>query len=129
MAAKNGLDILFRIFRDLLELVDNYQAALVGLLQEGENLFDSIIGLGDIAQLDVECRGVLNGVVAEAGTQRLQRECKQATHLRASRSYFLEHCRTKSVDKLAESGRMEYVYRDRDIVLGQFGLVEDEVDQ
>ena len=62
VSPQQSLYVLLRIFGNLLELVNRYDARLVRMSQILENLIERIFGPLDISQLDIESGKIGDGV-------------------------------------------------------------------
>ena len=65
MSPQQSLYILLRIFGNLLELINRYDAKLVRMRQILENLIERIFGSLDISQLHIESGKIGDGVEPE----------------------------------------------------------------
>ncbi len=81
MASQYSLGILFRIFRNLLKLVNNNYNRLFAMLYEVKNFFERIFRMLNVAQLYVKSRESAHRVKTKCSLERFKCS-KEASHPR-----------------------------------------------
>ena len=129
MSAQKSLDILLRILRNLLELIDGNNTGPVRIGQIPENLLQRVFGMFDVAQLDTEGRHSAYGIEPEPSTDRLEGADEEVDHLFALWQQGLVYLAAEQVSKFAQARCVEDVDKKSIVVPADFFLVIAELDQ
>ena len=129
VSPQQSLYILLRIFGNLLELVNRYDARLVRMSQILENLIERIFGPLDISQLHIESGKIGDGVEPEFPADGLNRLNEKSRHFTTTRQECFVNLPAEQIGKFAEARRMQNIDEKSIVLLTDFRLVVTELNQ
>ena len=129
VSPQQSLYVLLRIFGNLLELVNRYDARLVRMSQILENLIERIFGPLDISQLDIESGKIGDGVEPKFPADGLNRLNEKSHHFTTARQECFINLPAEQIGKFAEARRMQNIDEKSVVLLTDLRLVVTELNQ